>query len=139
MTYTPKRRETMPIPVEPAVLTINVKNSASATDIPIYVPWKHCQLSYVYAVVTTAIDGTGNMVVKFELNAAGGTRMYNLTAAGSAAVGTVYDATVATQSACENLSSDNSSRDAVNIEVDGSTTGTGALQIYLYFEVWDGE
>ena len=139
MTYTAKRTETMPIPVEPAVISINITNSASATDIPVYVPWKHCQLSYVYAVVTTAIDATGDMVMKFELNAASGTRMYNLTAAGSAAVGTVYDATVSDQSACENLSSDNTSRDAVNIEVDGSSTGTGAVQVYLYFEPWAGE
>ena len=139
MTYTPKRTETMPIPVEPAVISLNVKNSAAATDVPIYVPWKHCQLSYVYAVVTTAIDATGDMVVKFELNAASGTRMYNLTAAGSAAVGTAYDATVSTQAACENLSSDNTARDVVNIEVDGSSTGTGALQIFLYFEPWGGE
>jgi hypothetical protein len=139
MTYTPKRTETMPIPVEPAVISINLKNSISATDIPIYVPWKHCQLSYVYSVVTTAIDATGDLVMKVELNAATGSRMYNMTVAASAAVGDIDEAAVSSQAACENLSSDNAARDVVNIEIDGSSTGTGAIQLFLYFEPWGGE
>jgi hypothetical protein len=139
MTYTPKRTETMPIPAEPAVISINLKNSAAATDIPIYVPWKHCQLSYVYSVVTVAIDSTNPLVMKVELDAAGGTRMMDMTINTSASVGDIDEATVTNQYACENLSSDDPDRDVVNIEIDGSSTGTGAFQLYLYFEVWGGE
>jgi hypothetical protein len=139
MTYTAKRTETMPIPVEPAVISINLTNSASETNVPVYVPWKHCQLSYVYSVVTTAIDATDDLVIQLQLNGTTGTAMYDMTVAGSAAVGDIDEGAVNTQSACENLSSDNTSRDAVNIQIDGSSTGTGAIQMYLYFEPWAGE
>jgi hypothetical protein len=73
------------------------------------------------------------MNIDLELNAAGGTAMMNISATG-ATIGTIHEATVTSRSACRHLDSQDSARDAVNVEVDGSTTGTGAVMLYMYFE-----
>ncbi len=139
MVYTPTRTEAMPLPVEPSVLSVYVPNSAAETNIVVYVPWKSCKLSYAYTTVVAAIDATDAMEIDLELNAAGGTEMMTITVAASSAVGTLDEATVSSQAACEDLSSDNASRDAVVVEVDGSAAADGAVMLYLYFERWDGE
>ena len=51
MTFSPTRTETLPIPAEPAVISCYVPNSAAEINIPVYVPWKQCKLSYAYTVV----------------------------------------------------------------------------------------
>jgi len=129
----------MPIPVEPAVISLLINNSASETNLPVYVPWKRCKLSYIYGIVTTVIDNTADLEIDFELNAASGTEMMTMTVTKNSAVGTVFEATVSNADACKNLSSDNTSRDAVNVEVDGSSTGTGQMMLYMYFEAYAGE
>jgi hypothetical protein len=62
--------------------------------------------------------------------------MMSLDIAKSATVGTIYEATVTTQSACERLSSKNPTRDAVNIEADSAAGASylGAANIFLIFE-----
>jgi hypothetical protein len=74
------------------------------------------------------------MEIDLELNAASGTEMMSITVAASAAVGDIDEATVSTPSACANLSRENADRDVVNIEVDGSTTGTGGVMLHMFFE-----
>ena len=132
MTYSYLKDKRCPLQCEPGVLTINITNSAAATDYPIYVPWKDVRLVYAYSVVTTAIDGTGDMAVKFECNAASGTSLGTMTVAASSALGTIDEWTEASTNT--RLSYDDSGIDAVNIDIDGSSTGTGAIQMYLYFE-----
>ena len=141
MTYSPTRRETMPIPVEPAVLSCYAANSSSETNTVVYVPWKNCKLAHAYSVVVSACSATSAVTnIDLELNAADGTEMMSIeVAAGTQAVGTIDEASITSQSACENLSSDNASRDAVNIEVDGPTDAGGAFMVYMYFEPWYGE
>jgi len=129
----------MPIPVEPGVVSVVVNNSASETNIPVYVPWRNCKLSYAYTVCTTAVDTAGAMEIDLELNAASGTEMMTISVAANSSVGDIDEATVSSAAACKNLSYDNASRDAVNVEVDGSSTGTGQVMLYLYFEPWAGE
>ena len=118
----------------PGVLSIVVNNSAAETNIPVSVPWKNCRLAHAETVVTTAIDGDGAMEIDLELNAAGGTEMMSITVAASSAVGDVDYASVSNAAACNKLDRDNTSRDVINIEVDGSATGTGQVMLFLYFE-----
>lgn len=139
MTYTASRYNTMPIPSEPAVLSVHVNNSASATDIPVYVPWKNCRLVHAVAYVATAIDTSGAMEIDLELNAASGTEMMSISVAASSAVGTAAEATVSSADACKHLDRDDANRDAVNIEVDGGTGASGAVNLQLYFESERGQ
>lgn len=132
--YTATKNDSMPIPVQPAVISVYVPNSASEINIPFYVPWRDCRLAYVTSTVVTVIDNTGAMEVDIELNAASGTEMMTLTIAQNAAVGTQTEATVSTQAACENLSRSDTSRDVINIEVDGSSSASGAAMLFFYFE-----
>jgi len=129
----------MPIPVEPGVVSVYVPNSAAETNIPVYVPWRNCKLSYAYTVCVTGIDTAGAMAIDLELDAASGTEIMTISVAASSSVGDIDEATFTSQAAGKNLSYDNTSRDAVNVEVDGSTTGTGAVMLYMYFEPWAGE
>jgi hypothetical protein len=133
MTYTRKLPNTSPLPVDPGVLCVHVPNSASETNMPIYVPWKRCQLSHAYSVVSEAIDTAGAMEIDLELNAAGGTEMMSISVAANSSVGDIDEATVSSASACKGLSYDDSSYDAVNVEVDGGG-GTGSVNLFLYFE-----
>jgi hypothetical protein len=128
----------MPIPAEPAVLSVHVSNSKSATDIPVYVPWKNCRLVHAVAYVTTHVDTAGAMEIDLELNAASGTEMMSISVPADSAVGTAVEATTSSASACQNLDRDDANRDAVNIEVDGGA-GTGAVALHLYFESERGQ
>ncbi len=134
MTYTANKKPSMPIPVEPGVLSLAISNSSAATDIPVYIPWKNCELVYAYTVVTTAIDATGGMEVDLELDTAGGTEMMSISIAGSASVGDIDEATISSAAACKNLDRDDADRDAVNVEIDGSADAAGAAMLYMYFE-----
>ena len=134
MTYTASKFDSIPIPVQPAVLSVYVPNTAAETNISVYIPWRNCRLAYAYAVNVTAIDNTGTSKIDIELNAAAGGDMMTIALAQNGPVGTVTEATVVTQANCENLSREDTGRDAVNIEIDGSSTGTGAVMLYMYFE-----
>lgn len=135
MTYTATKYDSIPIPCQPSTLSCHVINSASETNIPISIPWRNCRLAFAYAVVVTVIDGDGDMEIDLELNAASGTEMMSLTIpTASSAVGDIVEATVSSATACAKLSREDTGRDAVNIEVDGSTTGTGAVMLHMFFE-----
>lgn len=116
---------------DPLVIHAYVTNSASETNVRVPVPWDDVRCTYIYSVVETAIDADGDMVVTFEYNAADGTTIATLTAAASSTVGTVDEATFSTPDTHGNLFHKTS---YMNMSIDGSTTGTGALNVYLYFE-----
>jgi hypothetical protein len=116
---------------DPLVVHAYVQNSAAATDVTIPVPWNDVRCVYIYSIVETAIDATGDCVLKFEFNAAGGTQIATMTVASSAAVGDIDEATFDTPSTAVNMFTEKS---RINIEVDGSSAAAGALNIYFYFE-----
>ncbi len=135
MTYSPKMSNTMSIPVEPAVICVHLVGPNTATvDIPVYVPWKECQLTYAYTVTTVAEGNVNAIEIDLELNAASGTEAMTITVAQNASVGDIDEATVTTASAAEHLGRDDTSRDAINIEMAsaGATSWQGML--YMYFE-----
>lgn len=115
---------------DPGVISIHIENSASETNIPVKVPWEGCRLAYVYSLVHTAIDGDGDMVIDIELEAGTDADIMSMTVASSSTVGTVDEATFDTESYGRHLTDGT----ILNIEVDGSTTGTGAINMFLYFE-----
>ena len=135
MTYTRKRNPGCPLPVEPQVLSIELANlTDTAIDIPVYVPWKNVELTYAYSVCTAAVDTSGDLGLKFELNAASGTSLGVMTIPVSTTAGTQVDWTAGTAT---QLSSDNTSIDAVNIEYDGNSgagSGKGTFTVFMYFE-----
>lgn len=139
MTYTATKYNSLPCPSEPSVLSVYFSNSAAETNIPVYVPWKNCRLVYAIAYVATVIDNTANLEIDLELNAAGGTEMMSITVTKNSAVGASFEATTSSAAACKALDRDDSNRDAVNIEIDGSSTGTGALNLVMYFESERGQ
>jgi len=134
MTYTATKPDSIPIPIQPSQLSCYVLNSASETNLAVFIPWRNCRLAHAYTVVVGVVDGDGDMEIDLELNAASGTEMMSITVAASAAVGDIDEATVSSSSACANLNRENTARDAVNIEVDGSTTGTGGVMLHMFFE-----
>ena len=115
---------------DPLVVHAYVTNSAAETNFRVPVPWNDVRCTYIYSVVAVAIDGDGAMEVDFEFNAAGGTEFATLTAALSSAVGDIDEATISDAKTAALFTE----KSYVNIEIDGSTTGTGALNVYLYFE-----
>ena len=139
MTYTPVREKTMPIPVEPAVLSVHLDGGAGVVDVPVYIPWKHCQLVYAYTVTTVGEGNNAAVYLDFELNAAGGTAMGDIDIAQNAAVGDIDEFVISDQDACENLSSDDPARDAINIELTDNASSTWQGMLFMYFEVWAGE
>lgn len=134
MAYTAGYDNSMFIPVEPAVLSAYIPNTASETNVVINVPWKACRLAYAYAVNVAAVDTAGAMEIDLELNAAAGTEMMSITVAAAAAVGDQTEATITTPAACKDLSREDGDRDAVCVEVDGSAGAAGAVMLYMYFE-----
>ena len=119
-----------PLPgADPGVLCVRLTNSAAETNIPIKVPWDGCRLAYAYTVVHTAIDTVGAMSIDLEIDAAGGTTIGSVDTSG-ATVGTETEITWSDESAGRHLDSSNK----IIAEVDGSTTGTGAVDLWLYFE-----
>ena len=134
MTYTASKYDSIPIPVQPSVLSVYVPNTIAETNIPVYIPWRNCRLAYAYSVNVVAIDNTGASKIDIELNAAAGGDMMTIALAQNGPVGTVTEATVVTAANCENLSRENTARDAVNIEIDGSSSAAGGVMLYMYFE-----
>jgi hypothetical protein len=123
----------LPIPAEPMVMCMYLPN-ANNHNIIAYVPWKNCRLSYCYTVVTTVIDNNSDdMVLTLELNAAAGSTMASITIAKNSAVGTV-DTPTLTAANCRKLDRDDSTRDAINVDVNGDSSASGAVMLYLYFE-----
>jgi len=143
MAYTKVRRKTMPIPVEPAVLAVHLISPAGTTvDIPVYIPWESCKLTYAYTVTTVAEGNDAAVGIDLELDAASGTAIGTVTVAQNASVGDLDEIVfAATPSAAgENLSALISGRDQINLEVTGdNTTATWQGMLYLYFEPWEGE
>lgn len=128
----PKSKPSSKLPICPNVLSVYVPNSAAEANFAVPVPWRNCRLAHASATVITAIDTVAVMSIDLELNAAGGTGMIDIDVTGAA--GSYIDGTVVTGSACNNLDRDDDNRNVINVEVDGSTTGTGACMLYLYFE-----
>ena len=135
MTYTRIAPTTTQLPLEPAVLSIQLAALAAgtATDTPVYIPWKNCKLAYAYTVTTTAEGDKGAVTCKLELNAASGTEIGTVTIAKNAAVGDIDEIVFATESAGEDLHFDVSDRDAINIETDGVATTTWQGTLFMYF------
>lgn len=138
MTFTPKMKRKTPLFGDFVMVPVYVPNSAAAGDMTVPVPGHQCQLSHAETCVVSEIDATGDMEIDLELNAASGTEMMTITVAASSVVGTIDTATVSTQSACVALSYDDTARDYVNIEVDGSASAAGAVMLYLFFENYRG-
>ena len=125
----------MPIPVEPAVLSVHLVAPNTATgDVLVYVPWKECQLTHAYTVTTVAEGNVNAIEIDLELNAAGGTEAMTITVAQNASIGDIDEATVTTAAAQVNLGRHDTARDAVNIEIAsaGATSWQGTL--FMYFE-----
>jgi len=117
------------------MITAHIRNIVSgAVDTLVPIPWENVRLVKIVGAVTEVIDNVGDWELDFELNAASGTEMMTMTVTKNSAVGTVWEATVSTESACQNLSAAIAARDAINIESDGAATPTGAMNLYFYFE-----
>jgi len=115
----------------PIVVSVHVNNSASETNVPVYIPYNDVRCVYIYSLVVTAIDGDGDMEVDFEYTDAGGTTEFaTMTVAASGAVGTATDATISRPDIAAKMNE----KGYITVEVDGSSTGTGALNIFFYFE-----
>ena len=134
MAYTYNKDKRCPLQCEPGVLSIRIPNSAAEVNIPVYVPWKDVELMYAYTVCTTSIDATGHMEIDLEVNASGGTEIGTAQVAASSSPGDIDEFTI---TAGTRLDYADAGIDAINVEVDGSSTGTGAVQLYLYFEKVD--
>jgi len=118
-----------PGPGDPGVIWCLVNNSAAETNIALKVPWNDVELVYAYTAVSTIIDNTGAAVIDLELNAAGGSLLATQTVAKNSAVGTITEFTFD-----PNIRSPLSNKNSINVEVDGSATGTGQWMVFLYFE-----
>lgn len=133
MVYTANINNSMPIPTEPGVLSCYVANSAGTSDVLVYVPWKNCRLAYAYSVVVAKVDTAAGLDIDLELNAAGGGDIMSIAHSASDAIGTVAEATFDDSTLGMGLDRDDSTKDAVNIEMTG-TNATGAVMVYMYFE-----
>lgn len=114
----------------PLVMSIYVNNSAAETNVTVPVPWNDVRCVYIYSIVATDIDNTGAMEVDFEYNAAGGTEFATLTVAQNDGVGSIDEATISDTKTAALFNE----KSYINVEIDGSATGTGALNIFFYFE-----
>lgn len=115
---------------DPLVASVYVNNSAAETNVRVPVPWNDVRCVYIYSIVATVIDNTGAMELDFEFNAAGGTEFATMTVAQNAAVGTVTEATISDAETARKFHE----KSYINVEIDGSSSGTGALNIFFYFE-----
>ena len=126
----------MPIPVEPSVLSTYVHHDN--TEILIDVPWKNCRMTYCYLSILepNAVTSAGG-AIDVELNAAGGGDLYAITIGASAASGSqiagVLDSTSGAANR-KNLDRDDTNRDKINLEVTiGDSNGWDGM-LYMYFE-----
>jgi len=115
----------------PIVVSVYVNNSIAETNVPVYIPHNDVRCVYIYSLVTTAIDATAAMEVDFEYVDSGGTTEFaTMQVAGSSTVGTVDEATITDALTAAKMNQDG----YIQIEIDGSSTGTGAINIWFYFE-----
>ena len=141
MTYKATNTATVPIPAEPMILHCMLHN-ADNENVPVYVPWKSCKLVHAYTTILTAIDAGTGTVLTLELDAAAGSAMYTITVAASAAVGDIDEGTKPTTISYATwdanrgqLDRSNTSRDAINIDINGDGTGdAGTMWLTMYFE-----
>lgn len=141
MAYKASNTSTVPIPAEPMVLHALLHN-ADNENVLVYVPWKSCKLVHAYTTVLTAIDSGTGCVLTLELNAAAGSAMYTITIAASAPVGAIDEGTKPSTITYEQwdanrgqLDRSNTSRDAINIDINGDgTDDAGTLWLTMYFE-----
>ena len=130
MAYTSNMYNSMPIPVEPAVMGVYI--TAATQELLIPIPWKNCKLVHAVACFdVTASAATGD--IDIELNAAGGGDMFNIAVGSEQGAGTQVEGTIQTAANCINLDRDDANRDNINIEVSG-TVATYTCMVYLYFE-----
>jgi hypothetical protein len=126
-----------PVDGDIKVIHTFVRNVTCAiTDTLVPIPWEDVRLVKIIASITEVVDAV-TWELDFELDKAGGTEMMTMDITKSSAVGAVFEGTVATQAACENLSAKNLTRDAINIENTG-TGKAGAANIYFIFEPEQG-
>ena len=130
MAYTPKRGNSMPVPVEPAVIPVYVK--AADTEILISIPWTNCQLVHMEGCFKTA-EATDVGTIDAELNAAGGTVMMSLAVSATQTAGSVAEATVSDAAAMKRLDRSSDDRGAINLAMAGSAADYDCI-IYMYFE-----
>ena len=138
MTFNLDMNKRCPLPVDPAVISVHVPNSAAETNLLVPVPWDNCTLIHAETNVAEEIDATDAMEIDLELNAAGGTEMMSITVAASSAVGTIDTATVTSKSACQGLSRSDTSKDYICVEVDGSAAAAGSVNLFMFFQSYRG-
>lgn len=126
--------KTSPLDNDVKVLHAYVTNTSAETNVLMPIPWENQRLVKAVACVTEVIDNVADWEIDLELNAAGGTEMMSISITKNSAVGTIFESTVTTQSACERLGGREGARDAINIESDGSNTPTGTVNLYMIFE-----
>ena len=63
MTYTATKPDSIPIPIQPSQLSCYVLNSASETNLAVFIPWRNCRLAHAYTVVVGVVDGDGDMEI----------------------------------------------------------------------------
>jgi hypothetical protein len=138
---TVEQRDMCPVYGLPGTISQLLNNSAAATDVLVDIPWRNCRLAAAYTVVTTAIDSTGAMAITLELNAADGGDIMAISIDATAAVGTQDYATFSTggRARANGLNRDDTASDKINIEVDGSATGTGQCMLHMFFEPANNE
>lgn len=134
MVYSPQKENTMPIPVEPSVLSTYVPVGAATAgyDITVQIPWKNCRLVHAYSNVVATLDTAAAPTVALELNAAGGTAIGTITAAAGDTPGT-QDEIASIGTAGRGLNRDDTSKDAINLNAK-STNATGAFMVHMFFE-----
>jgi hypothetical protein len=135
MTYTRIVTPTMDLPLEPAVLSVHLAalSAGTETNVLVYVPWKNCKLAYAYTVTTTPEADKGTVAVVLELNVADGTEIGAIEVGKNALAGDLDEMAFTYEYAGENLHSDVSDRDAINISLDGTSTTTWRGTLFMYF------
>ena len=130
MAYTRQTPDSDTVCNNPGLVSHLCNNSAAETNMALKVPWDNVNLVYGYTAVTTAIDATGSTTIDLELTKAGGTAIATQTIAKSAAVGTITEFTFNEPLVAKGLDR----KSTINVEIDGSATGSGQFMLYLYFE-----
>jgi hypothetical protein len=116
---------------DPAVVCVPLVNSAAETNVGVKVPWNNCKFVYAYTAVTLVIDNTADLEIDLEI---GATEVATITITKNNATGTIDEATLTNTTAADNLRKNLNVNSIINVEIDGSSTGTGAFMLYLYFE-----
>jgi hypothetical protein len=111
-------------------ILLNQVASSTPVDIELKVPWDNVKLVYGYSIITVVNSSHATFNVDIELTTAGGTAMATMAPAKSDAVGTVTELTISDPAACGDLNDDS----ILNLEVTGTSSSTGQMMLYLYFE-----